>query len=183
MIMHSRGQASIEFIFVLVFMFVIIVGVILPLSQTFQSSLDDVGRAGSLSGGVKQVEYSLRLLTNTHAPGKQVVGIFIPRDSNFSCDPVADELSMTLPLALPVFNTDGSVPSSCTLLSDSSAYAMVCEKQVAVPSSVDLRCGASTTLPFLIETGGAGFTQSFTFESTYDALAVPPYVVDIRTGG
>lgn len=181
--MSSRGQASIEFIFVLVFMFVIIVGVILPLSQTFQSSMDDVGRAGSLSGSVKQVEYSLRLLTNTHASGKQSVGVFIPRDSNFSCDPVADELMMSLPLALPVFNTDGTVPSTCTLITDPTDYAMVCEKLIVIPDSVDLRCGASTSIPFVLETGGAGFTQTFTFESTYDALIDPPYVVDIRTGG
>jgi hypothetical protein len=181
--MDFKGQASIEFIFVLVFMFVLLVGVILPLGQTFRSSLDDVGRAGSLSSSVKQVEYSLRLLTNTQASGQQEVSVFIPRNSNFTCDPGTDELSMSLPLALPVFTTEGIVPASCVELDADPVYAMICEKAILVPDDVDLRCGSSTSLPFVLETGGAGFTQTLILESTYDGALSPPYVVDVRTGG
>lgn len=181
--MHSRGQASIEFIFVLVFMFVLLVGVILPLGQTFQSSLDDVGRAGSLSSSVKQIEYTFRLLTSTHADGQQSIGVFIPRDSNFSCNPQTDTITMSLPLALDVFKTDGGVPSSCVELSDSSEYAMVCTKNIPLPPSVDITCAGDNTLPFVIETGGLGFTQTFTLESSFTASPVPSYTVDVRTGG
>ncbi len=184
--MRSRGQASIEFIFVMVFMFVIIAGIILPLSQSFQSSLTDVGRAGSVSSGVKQVEYTLRLLSGTNAKGKQVVGIFLPRDTSFLCDPSLDDVNISLPLALSVFNTDGSVPPSCVLQEESSPYAMICEKSVPIPSSVDITCGGSSVDSFVIETGGVGFTQSFTFQAEYTPSALPPslpYVIDIRPGG
>jgi hypothetical protein len=181
--MHSRGQASIEFIFVLVFMFVLLVGVILPLGLKFQSSLDDVGRAGAVASGVKQVQYTLGLMTSTHAGGRQVVGFFIPRDSNFSCDPSGNTLSVSLPLALPVFDTNGSVPSSCVQLTDDPSYSMRCVKQILVPFSVDLTCGGSATDSFVIETGGAGFTQDFAFGSTYNSLQPKPYVIDVRTEG
>lgn len=181
--MHSRGQASIEFIFVLVFMFVLLVGVILPLGQTFQSSLDDVGRAGALSSSVKQLEYSFALLASTQASGKQVVGVFIPRDSNVTCNPTTNVLQFSLPLALPVFNTDGTTPSSCVDLGDDSEYSMVCTKTVALPSTIDLTCEGEAALPFTLETGGLGFTQSVTLDSVYTATGTPPYVIDLRTGG
>jgi hypothetical protein len=180
--MFQKGQASIEFVLVLVFMLVLITGIIVPLSQRIQFSLDDVGRAAAVSEGVKQLESTFGLMTGMNGDGKQQLSVFLPKGSVLLCDPAGDDLNITLPLHFSVFNSDGSIPPSCIQNAISTPFAMECQKKVVIPPSSDLHCGGSSTESFVIETGAAGFAQSFWVGVDYLSGPSPLYTIDVNAG-
>ncbi|MFH0970913.1 MAG: TadE family protein [Candidatus Diapherotrites archaeon] len=180
--MGNRGQASIEFIFVLLFMLVIVMGIIVPLGQKLQHSLDDVGRAGSVAKGVSQFDSAFRMMVGSNSDSRQIVSVFLPKGSTFVCDPVKNDVNITLPLHLNVFNSDGSVPSSCIQLLGSGDFLMECSKKITLPPNTDLHCGGSGIDDYAIETGAVGFAQSFRIGVKYTSTMFPPYVIDVNTG-
>lgn len=180
----SRGQASLEFILVLIFMLVIIVAVIVPLGQRIQFAMDDVSKVSFSDAGLNLIQSTLNNLLLSPGTSRQFVDVYLPKGSFLACDNALGSVSITFPLHTDVFDATGAIPADCVdntnpLLPD---VAMFCSKSVSFPASAELRCQGDA-LPagsFLLETGQSGFSQRFRMFSRYSPGATPPYVVDFN---
>lgn len=163
--MDNSGQASIEFILVLLFMLVMVISIVIPLGQTMQNALQDVSTVGSLSSGSSKIQQSISLLTSIPGDSRQVMDIYLPRDTNWLCDPAKNEITITFALNSKVFDLNGSVPANCT---DSVTSKMTCVKRIVV-SPHDLSCQGQAVANFGLEVSGAGFSQRFAIGSKYQS--------------
>ncbi len=173
--MNTKGQASIEFVLVLMFMLVMVLSIVIPLGQKMQNALDDVRTVGSLSAGLTKIENTKSLFLSIPGDNSQLLDIYLPPDTNWLCNPAANEISVTFALNSPVYNNDGSVPDGCKDPND-IAYPglllMTCTKFVEIASPHILSCQKSSE-DFGLEVGSSGFTQRFVLATTYDSVSDP----------
>lgn len=170
--MNNHGQASIEFVLVLLFMLVMVLSIVIPLGQSMQEALDDVRTVGSLSAGVSKIDHTTSLFLSIPGDNSQVLDLYLPPDTNWLCDPSSNEISVTFALNSPVYNTDGSVPSTCKDPNDPAnpgLLLMTCTKVVAINSPHVLSCQQSAS-NFGLEVGSSGFTQRFILSTEYDSI-------------
>lgn len=179
---NSRGQASIEFILVLIFMLVVVSGVIVPLGQRLQFALEDVSRAGNVSAAHSHIEADMAALLSTPSDGLLIRDLYLPKGASLNCKPTEGSIDLTFSLNRSVFRLDGSVPPSCTQNPSGSAIAMFCTLRLAVPADATLECQGSPTDSFTVDTGAAGFTQRFSVGSTYTSGNPGTFVIDFSTG-
>jgi len=178
---RSRGQASLEFILVLIFMLVIVGAVIVPMGQRAQSALQDVSTAGFADAGLSRLDTVFRAISSTPGPVRQTPEIFIPAGVGLLCDRSSRQVSIIFPLRRSVFDATGNVPSSC-IETSSLITPMSCTKSLTLPAYVDLRCqgSADPSASFLLESGQRGFTQRFRVVARYFPSAPFRYVVDFN---
>ncbi len=184
--MNARGQASIEFVLVLLFMLVMLLSIVFPLGQTMQNALTDVRTVGSLSAGLTKIDHTISLFTSISGNNRQVLDLYLPPDTNWLCDPVGNKISVTFMLNNPVYNLDGTVPSMCKDPSDQTANPglqhMICTKTIDV-APYDLSCQGDKTKNFGLEVSSSGFAQRFavgTIYSTPPPTFAPIFEVDFN---
>lgn len=169
--MSTRGQASIEFVLILLFMLVMTLSIVMPLGQKMQNALDDVQRVGSLSASTSKINQTISLFTSIPGDNRQVLDLYLSPDTNWLCDPVTKKITVTFALNSSVYNSDGFIPSTCKdPLVDTSVSKMTCVKTIDL-SSHTLSCQASTTQDFGLEVGTAGFSQRFAVATEYDSTS------------
>lgn len=178
----SRGQASLEFILVLIFMLVIVGAVIVPMGQRAQFALQDVSTVGFADSGLNRLDTVFRAISSTPGAVRQLPEVFIPAGVALACDSSSRQISFIFPLNRSVFDSTGNVPPSCVetpLLST----PMSCTKSLSLPAYVDLRCqgSADPNATFLLESGQRGFTQRFRVFSRYFPSAPIRYVIDFNS--
>lgn len=180
----SRGQASLEFILVLIFMLVIIVAVIVPLGQRIQFAMEDVSKVSFSDAGLNLIQSTLNNLLLSPGTSRQFVDVYLPKGSSLACDNLTGSINITFPLNTDVFDATGSIPLDCSDNTDpfKPTVAMFCSKSVSFPASAELRCqgDALSTGGFLLETGQAGFSQRFRMFARYFPGGTPLYVVDFN---
>lgn len=176
----SRGQASLEFILVLIFMLVIMAAVVVPLGQRAQFALEDVSKTGFASSALHRAEFTLSTIASIPGGSRQNIDFFLPRGTSFVCNPVDDEVGIIFPLNTDVFDSTGSVPLNCTDFPSPSIPSMSCTKYVVLPPSVDLHCQGDIDSNYYIDAGQNGFTQTFTIRGYYTASGSPPYIIDFN---
>lgn len=179
-----KGQASLEFILVLIFMLVIVSAVVVPLGQRAQFAMDDVSKAGFADAGLKLISVVVENITLAPGNSRQVVDIYLPPGSFFNCTNVSGTLEILFPLNSDVYDATGNVPVNCDedpdpLLTNAT---MLCSKSYVFPLSTTLRCQGDSqpSGTFSIQTGQVGFSQHFKIESKYDSASFPPYVIDFN---
>jgi len=177
----SRGQASLEFVLVLIFMLVIMSAIIVPLGQRSQNALDDVSKAGFASSGLSHVEYTISNMLLVPGGSRQIIDVFLPVGATFSCDPVANLVNITFPLNRDVFDITGTAPPECVdNVSPNIPPEMVCTKAFVFPAYANLHCQGDPSSGYMIETGQNGFTQRFNIHSYYISGSSTSYVVDFN---
>ena len=103
----SRGQASLEFILVLIFMLVIMAAVVVPLGQRVQFAMDDVSKVGFADAGLKVIASSISNMTIIPGDSRQIVDIYLPKGSTFFCNNNGKNVGITFPLNPDVFDATG----------------------------------------------------------------------------
>lgn len=177
----ESGQASIEFILVLIFMLIVVTGIILPLGQRLQMALDDVSKIGSVSTGLKRLSGNFDAALATNGDSKQFLDFFLPKGTSLTCDPVAKTVSVDVPIHTPVYNLDGTEISECQPYNTPPADpAMICTKTYAVPTSVTFKCQGSLQNSFALEAGAAGFSQRLRVTANYGG-SPPTYTINFST--
>jgi hypothetical protein len=176
----SRGQASLEFILVLIFMLVIMAAVVVPLGQRAQFALEDVSKTGFVSSALHRAEFTISTMTSIPGGSRQNIDFFLPRGTSFVCNPVDNNVGIIFPLNTDVFDSTGSVPVNCTDFPSPAFPSMSCTKYVVFPPSADLHCQGETDTSYLIDAGQNGFTQTFTIRGYYSASGSPPYIIDFN---
>lgn len=178
---RSRGQASLEFVLVLIFMLVIMSAIIVPLGQRSQNALDDVSKAGFARSGLSHVEYTISNMLLVPGGSRQIIDVFLPVGATFSCDPVANDVNISFPLNRDVFDITGTAPPECVdNFSPNTPPEMVCSKAFDFPPYADLHCQGDPANGYLIETGQNGFTQRFNIRAYYVPGPAISYVVDFN---
>lgn len=181
--MNARGQASLEFILVLIFMLVIMVAVMVPLGQRVEHAMDDVSKTGFVDAGLKIISSTTGTMINTPGSSRQLIDIYLPKGSSFFCDNSDNNVGITFPLNSDVFDATGNAPVNCIENPSDPAIAMLCSKGVQFPSFVELRCQSNPipTSSFIIDTGQTGFSQKFRILSTYFPGGNPRYIIDFNS--
>ena len=161
--MHSRGQASIEFVLVLVFMLAIIVSVILPLGEKARFAMEDVAQIGSVSPGLQQFQAGMGRMLSADSNAVQRISIYLPKGSVYTCQPGTNPSSpssgiqFTLSFHSKIFTPAGDIPPGCADALD----GMSCVKSISIPSGIIFRCQGLPSTPQTIEAGESGFLQPF----------------------
>jgi uncharacterized protein (UPF0333 family) len=177
----SRGQASLEFVLVLIFMLVIMSAVIVPLGQRSQNALEDVSKAGFARSGLSHIEYTISNMLLVPGDSRQIIDIYLPEGTIFSCDPVLNDVNITFPLNRDVFEITGAVPSECVdNIAPNTPPEMVCSKTFDFPSYADLHCQGDPNNGYDVSTGQNGFTQRFNIRSYYVPGPIISYEVDFN---
>lgn len=176
---HSlRGQASLEFILVLVFMLVIMAAIIVPLGQRSQYALEDVSKAGFVSSAISRIDNTITSMTIIPGSSRQLVDIYLPKGVSFVCNPAGTDnnVGIIFPLNSPVFDSTGNVPPDCV---DNSPSPMLCTKYFVFPSYVDLHCQGDSAQGYRVDTGQVGFSQQFRITGRQ---TTPPlsYIIDFN---
>lgn len=177
---RGRGQASMEFVLVLIFMLVIVMGILLPLGQRMQFALEDVSKVGFISQGFTRLKSTVNSMVVIPGSSMQLVDFYLPKGVLITCNPVDNNVSATFGLNTDVFEATGQPPAGCNPSPSSGPYSMVCVKEYAFPSTVNLRCQADPVNGFVLEAGASGYSQQFRIAATYSASGTPPYVVDFN---
>lgn len=179
-----KGQASLEFILVLIFMLVIVSAVVVPLGQRAQFAMDDVSKAGFADAGLKLIGSVVGNITLAPGNSRQVVDIYLPPGSYFNCTNSNRTVEILFPLNSDVYDATGTAPVNCDENPPAAltSAAMLCSKSFVFPSSVKLQCQGDPLLTgkFSIQTGQVGFSQHFKIESKYDSAVFPPYSIDFN---
>ncbi len=180
--MNHSGQASMEFVLVLVFMLVIVAAIVLPLGQTLQYALEDVSVTGHISSGINRIESSVSTMTIIPGNSRQDLDFFLPGNTRVLCNSVDNNVGFYFELKTSVFDASGAVPAGCTENGIGSVPAMSCVKYYVFPPSADLRCQGSATDEFVLESGQTGFSQNFRLGSKYapGIPNVPSYTIDLN---
>ncbi len=179
-----KGQASLEFILVLIFMLVIMGSVVAPLGQRAQFALDDVSKAGFADAGLKVIRSVVGNMTLVPGNSRQLVDVYLPPGSFFACSNKDNNVGIIFPLNSDVFDATGNAPVNCVENPDPllTSSAMLCSKSFIFPPSATLRCQGDPLLlgSFVIQTGQVGFSQHFKLESRYDSSSSPAYIIDFN---
>ncbi len=161
--MNARGQASIEFVLVLVFMLAIIASVILPLGEKARFAMEDVSQVGSVSPGLQQFQSTLTRILSADSNAVQHISIYFPPASTYLCRPGTNPVSppagiqFTFSFHSKIFTAAGDIPPGCV----DALEGMSCAKFIPIPDGIVFRCqGLPSTLQ-TIEAGESGFLQSF----------------------
>lgn len=176
----SRGQASLEFTLVLIFMMVIMAAIIVPLGQRSQNALEDVSSASFARAGLSHIDYTISNMTTIPGGSRQIIDVYLAKGMVFSCDPVANRVSLVFPLHSDVFDASGNVPSGCVDNLPPAVPTMQCTKEFVFPSTSDLHCQGDPSASFSVETGSAGFSQRFNIRSYYKTGAGSLYIIDFN---
>ncbi len=178
----SRGQASLEFILVLIFMLVIMAAVVVPLGQRVQFAMDDVSKVGFADAGLKVIASSISNMTIIPGDSRQIVDIYLPKGSTFFCNNNGKNVGITFPLNSDVFDATGQAPADCVENPSDPAIAMLCSKDFVFPSFVELRCqgDAAPDASFTLDVGQSGFTQTFRMAGRYFSSGNFRYIIDFN---
>ncbi len=160
----QRGQASFEFILVLLFVLTILMVLILPMGQSTQRAMEDVFRASMLSRNMSQLDSALERAQLQGSDSLQPLEWYLPRDSNVLCHIASspsdvNRISFTVLFSKKVFQASGVTIPGC--VDDPNSNFMPCTKSIVFPSSLALRCQQSAVVDFFLNAEEKGFNQSF----------------------
>ncbi len=166
----SRGQASLEFILVLIFMLVIMAGVVVPLGQRAQFALDDVSKVGFADAGLKLIGSTVNNMLMVPGTSRQIIDVYLPKGSSFFCSNRDKNVGFTIPLNTDVFDVTGQAPLNCDENPSDPSIAMLCSKGFQFPSFTTLQCQGDPDpdASFTISAGQSGFSQGFRIISRYN---------------
>lgn len=173
----TRGQASFEFILVLLFVLTILMVLILPMGQSTQRAMEDVFRASTLSRNMSQLESALERAQLQGSDSLQPLEWYLPRDSNVLCHFATspsdvNRISFTVLFSKKVFQASGINIPGC--VDDPNALTMPCTRSIILPPQLALQCQQSATTDFFLNAEEKGFNQPFALRYTPPA---PPATV------
>lgn len=177
---RQKGQASIEFVLILLLALIIVMTIIVPLGERLQQSMEDVAKVGSLTSDLERIDQLFATLgAQQDANASQTITLFLPKHSRFICVPGNSStgyLSVATQLYRPVFNYDGSDISGSlgpqNLLVHGCSAATVtpyeCARQILLPDRFNqLLCNAESRTPFIVQSGSRGFSQTLRIDVVY----------------
>lgn len=167
--MGSRGQASFEFILVLLFVLTILMVLILPMGQNTQRAMEDVFRASTLSRNMSQLESAFERAQLQGSDSLQPLEWYLPKDSNVLCHFATsasdvNRISFTVLFSKKVFQASGANIPGC--VDDPLALSMPCTRTIIIPSTIALQCQQSSTTDFFLNAEEKGFYQPFALRYT-----------------
>jgi uncharacterized protein (UPF0333 family) len=183
--MDARGQASFEFILVLMFVLTIVIVLIVPLGQTTQQAMEDVFRASTVASNLRSVDNAISLARIQGAASQQTFSLYLPKDSNVDChistganDPA--QVRFAIQFSKKVFDAGGSVPAGCIDLGAASTQ-MTCTKSVRIPSNFIFTCQGAAQ-DYSINAADRGYAQPFRLN--YIPSTVAPFIptIDFSVG-
>lgn len=180
--MRARGQASIEFVLVLIFMLVIVSAVVLPLGQRMQYAMEDVSSAGFISRGLDRVVSTTNLMSAVPGGTRLTIEVYFPSNTTFVCNPLDNNVGFIFPLHTDVFDAGGQPPVECDETFSTPEYGMRCSKYFVFPPTIDLHCQGNALTGYAVDSGEFGYAQSFIMRSKFVAGNSPPYTLDFNAG-
>jgi hypothetical protein len=121
----KKGQAALEFIFLVLVVVVYIVTVTMPLSKDTQNALTDVETISRANNETQKIINSINSLSIMGEGSKQTLTVFIPENTFIYCSD--KNISFEVKLKQPPY------PIQCS--------TGTCKKVFLIPSTITLNCG------------------------------------------
>ena len=83
--MKSRGQAAIEFIFIVLLIVVYLFSVTKPLVESSQGIIEDIDTVSRANNEAKKIVNSVKRVSMLGVGSKETVQLFIPKDGRVGC--------------------------------------------------------------------------------------------------
>jgi len=90
--MRQKGQISIEFMLLLLFVIIFIGAVIMPGVSIATSSAEDVARVSQARLAVEKIANSVEEIASLGGDARKTVHIFVPQDAEIHCDEGSKEI-------------------------------------------------------------------------------------------
>ncbi len=143
-----RGQASVEFILVLVIALAYILVVTQPNADLSSSSIEDVSNLAKLRVSADKLTNTIQYVSLSGAGTRQTIQLVVPNDSNISCEPSSGP-STTLRIQYALKSKEGS--PGCYNDNDAVLNPNFCNKTISVDANFS--CSAGGQNPTVMRPG------------------------------
>ncbi|MFA5931221.1 MAG: hypothetical protein WC821_02835 [archaeon] len=124
----QKGQAAIEFIFIILIVVVYIVTVTMPLVKEGQNALSDVENISRINNETQKIANTISDLSTQGINSKQTLIVFLPEQSKIDCNTTGLNYDLNL--------KQQPYPAQCPI--------GICSKDFNTPSNLTLACGVET---------------------------------------
>jgi hypothetical protein len=138
-----KGQATIEFIFIILIVTIYIFGVTKPILENTQGTIEDIENISKANYAVQQVIDTTNKISFLGDGSKETITIFVPRNARIECN----DNNIVLEIEI---NKTGNNPS-VGLCNDNK-----CVKEYNIRDGIELDCG---TQPFLFGIGNVSIEK------------------------
>jgi len=122
----KKGQASIEFMFLILISIVYLTTAVVPMARNAQGLAYDTENVSRVNSEAQKIVNAITNISMQSTGSRETLLIFVPADSNISCFPTRISFTTTL--------KEKPYPGQC------SASTGVCTKDFTLPSSAQMDC-------------------------------------------
>ncbi|VVB74278.1 Uncharacterised protein [uncultured archaeon] len=122
----KKGQASIEFMFLILISIVYITTAVVPMARNAQGLVYDTENVSRTNSEAQKIVNAITNISMQSTGSRETVTIFVPADSNISCFPAKISFATTL--------KEKPFPGQCDSLSG------LCTKDFTLPASAQMDC-------------------------------------------
>lgn len=166
---NARGQISIEFMLLLVFMLVYLTASILPSIELGGQSAQEVESLGQARIAAEKIAGTLNRLQDQTTGARETITLFIPLDANILCNTAQKKVGFA-------YELQGSNVTACENDDDNPPNPRTCTKwfEIRMPSTHTLTCHNNTALadPLVFSLGGQSIDAVITRNETNTILDV-----------
>ena len=130
---NRKGQASIEFMLLLIIMLMYVQLIIVPSIDVAAASSEDVVRLGEARFAAEKLANTVNYVSASTGESKQTIKLFVPRETTIECNDTDNTIDFSVNMSM---ETGGIIGCSGTL----------CEKSIPVMTATDLVCVMSQVL-------------------------------------
>jgi len=127
--MKTKGQASIEFMFLILISIVYITTVVVPMAKNAQGLVYDTENISRTNSEAQKIVNAITNISMQSAGSRETVTVFIPADSNITCS--SSKISFATTLSI---KERATIPSQC------DPITFTCSKEFMLPSSAQIDC-------------------------------------------